>query len=105
MRINVELFAVVLRRFQQDIQVRSGVGLGRESQAHRWPAVLVINQVESLFIQVIVDVNPLRVAGVRHAVVADEDNVDNFGEVASLQSLVEILGEKVYGLQRILFRS
>jgi len=56
----------------------------------------VIDQVESLFVQVIVDENPFRVAGVRHAVVADEDDVDNLCEITSLQSLVEILSKEVY---------
>ena len=58
--------------------------------------------VEGLFVQVVVDVNPLRVAGVRHAMVADKDDIDDIGEVAGLKSLVEIPSEDVNGLQRIL---
>jgi len=65
----------------------------------------VVNEVESLLIQVVVDENPFRVAGVRHTMVADEDDVDNIREIANLQSLVKVLGEKIYGFQRILFRS
>ena len=103
MGINIKLFTVGLRRFQQNIQIGSRVGLRRKSQSHRRPTVLVANQVESLFVQVIVDVNPFRVAGVRHTVVADEDDVDDVGEVATLQSLVKVLSENVDGLQCILF--
>ena len=32
--INIELFAVVLCRFQQEFQIRSGVGFRREPQPH-----------------------------------------------------------------------
>ena len=104
-RINVELFAVVLCRLPQNVQVRARVGLRRESQSHRWPTVLVFNEVESLLVQIVVDVNPFWVAGVCHAVVADEDDVDDFSEIASLQTRVEILSKNVDGLQRILFSS
>ena len=105
MRINVKLFVVVLRCLQQNVQVRGGVGLRRESQPHRWPAILVLNEVESLFVQVVVDVDPFWVAGVCHPVVADEDDVDDICEIASLQSVVEILSENVNALQCILLDS
>lgn len=101
--INVELFTVVLRRLQQNVQVRGGICLRREPQSHRRPTVLVLKKIESLFAQVVVDVYPLWVTGVCHAVVTNEDNVDDFGEVPSLQSVLEILCEEVNSLQRILF--
>ena len=65
----------------------------------------MFNEVESLLVQIVVDVNPFWVAGVRHAVVTDEDDVDDFSEIASLQTRVEILSKNVDGLQRILFSS
>jgi hypothetical protein len=55
----------------------------------------VLNEIESLFAQVVVNVNPFGVTGIRHSVVTNEDNVDNFGEIAILQSSLEILGEEV----------
>ena len=44
-------------------------------------------------------------AGIRHAVVANEDDVYDVGKVASLQSRMEVLSEDINGLQRILLRS
>ena len=105
MRINVELLTVVLGRFRQNVQIGGGIGPRGESQPHRRPTVLMVDEVESLFVQVVVDINPFWATSVGHAVVADEDDVDDLGEVASLQSLVEVLGENVDGLQRILFSS
>ena len=104
-RVDIKLFAAVLRRFQQNLQIRGGVGLGREPQPHRWPAIFVFNGVEGLFVQEIIDINPFRVAGIRHSVVANEDDVYDVGKVASLQSCVEVLSEDINGLQRILLRS
>ena len=63
----------------------------------------MFNEVEGLFTQVVVNVNPFWVTCVCHAMIADEYNVDDFGEVASLQSVVEITSENVNGLQCILF--
>ena len=58
----------------------------------------MVDGVERMFIQVVINVNPLRVAGVSHAVIADENNVDDICEVPNLQSIVEILSEDVDGL-------
>jgi len=103
MRIDVKPFTVVLRRFQQNVQIHGGICLGREVQSHRWPAVLMFDETESLFVQVVVDVNPFWVTGICHPVVADEDDIDDIGEIANLQGLVEVFSKKVNGLQRILF--
>jgi len=63
----------------------------------------VINEVESLFTQVVVNVNPFWVTCVCHAMIADEYNVDDFGEIANFQSVMEVTGGKIDGLQCILF--
>ena len=102
MSINVELVAIVLRRPRQNVQIRGGVGLRREPQPHRRPTVLVFNQIESLFIQVVVDVNPFGMTGVRHAVIAHKNDINNIGEIAGLQGIMKVLGEQVNRLQRIL---
>lgn len=104
-RIDIKLLTVVLRCFQQGVQICSGVGLGREAQSHRWPTIFVVDGVEGLFVQIVVDVNPLRVAGVCHAMVTDEDDVDDICEVATLQGIVEIFGEDINSLQCILLCS
>ena len=62
------------------------------------------NEVESLFVQVIVDVNPFGVTGICHSVVAHEDNINDICEVAGLQGLVEVLSEYINSFQRILSR-
>ena len=101
-RINIKLPIVVLRRFQQNVQVCAGVGLGGETESHRWPTVFVFDGLKGLFIQVVVDVNPFWVASICHAVIANEDDIDYISEVAGLQSRVEIFSKDVNGLQRIL---
>lgn len=103
MCVNVELLLVVLRRFQQNVQIRSGVDPWGEPQSHRWPTVFMLNGIEGLFVQVLVNENPFWVAGIRHAVVADKDDVNDIGEVTSFQSFVEVLSEDINSFQRILF--
>ena len=63
----------------------------------------MFDEIDSLFAQIVVDVYPFGVAGVCHSVVADADNIDDSGQVAVLQSGLEILGEGVDCLQGILF--
>ena len=58
----------------------------------------MLDEVDSLFTQVIVDVHPFWVTGICHAVVADENNVDDFGEIATLQGVLKILSEEVNSL-------
>ena len=102
-RINAELLTVLLRCLQQNVQIRGGVSLRGESQPHRRPTVLVLDEIDSSFVQVVVDVYPFRVTGVCHPVVAHEDDIDDLCEVTGLQSRMEIFCKNVDGFQRILF--
>ena len=65
-----------------------------EVQSYQWPTVLVSNETKSLFVQVIIDVHPFWVAGACHAVVADDGDTDDNGEIAILRSPVEILRKR-----------
>ena len=100
--INVEFLTVLLRRLQQNVQIRGGISLRGEPQPHRRPTILVFDEIDSLFAQVVVDVYPLGVAGVCHPMVAHEDDIDNICEVTGLQSRMEVSCENVDGFQRIL---
>lgn len=62
----------------------------------------MFDEIESLFAQVIVDVDPLWVAGICHAVVTNEDDVNNFCKISGPQSVLKILSKEVNRLQGVL---
>ena len=93
-RVDVELAAARARRVAEHGEVRVRVRRGVEAEAHRGPAVLV-RDVRVAGAEDVVDEDELGVARVRHAVVADEDDVDDVGQVARLDLVVQVAREDV----------
>lgn len=54
----------------------------------------MLNQLKS-FPKNIINVDPLRVAGIRHAMVADEHDIHDVSQVTSFQGVVKVFGEFV----------
>ena len=52
----------------------------------------------------VVDVYPLWVAGVRHTVIAHEDDVEDVREVACFQYIMQVFREDIYLVQNFLHR-
>ena len=80
--------------FQRGTRVRDGIGLGRELQPHRWPIAPVVDDIKRLSVQLTADPHPLWLTGAC-AEVANEDDVSNVCDVASLQNPVEIPGTEL----------
>ena len=102
MSVHVELATARARRVPEHPEVLVRVLLGVEAEAHGGPAVLV-RDVRVAVAEEVVDEDELGVARVRHAVVADEDDVDDVGQVARLDLVVQVAREDVDLLQYFLY--
>ena len=100
-RVHVELAVTELRRVQEHAEVLVSVLRGVEAEAHRWPAVLVLDVLVAVTKDV-VDEDELGVTRVCHAMIAHEDNVDDVREVARLDLVVELAREDVDLLENFL---
>ncbi len=94
MRVHVELAAARARRIAEHREVLLCVLRGVETEAHRGPTVLVCD-VRVAGSEDVVDKDELGVARVRHAVVTDEDDIDDVGQVARFDLVVEVAREDV----------
>ena len=65
--------------------------------------ILVLDHVEAVA-EDVVDVYPFWVAGVRHSVIAHEDDVEDVGEVACLQYVMQVPREDIYLVKDFLHR-
>ena len=55
----------------------------------------MLDSLPSILTEKIVDIHELRMTGIRHAVVAHKDDVDNLGEIASHKGIVQVFREPI----------
>ena len=73
-----------------------------EPEEERRRRTILVRNVFPAVAENVVDKDELRMARVRHAVVGNEDDVNNVGQVARLELIVELSGKDVDLLQDFL---
>ncbi len=89
-------------RIQQLLQHLVLVNVRLEPQPGRGPALLTLDPIEAVFSEDVVEEDEPFVVSVCHAVVRDEDDVDDVGQVAGSESFPDTLGEVVHLLELFL---